>query len=230
MLRLHCPYFHVRIFLLQYLADSCDGPSGSDSGTKTVNRTLCLLQDFHSCLVSVDSRVSRVFKLLRHKDPGVFPGHFQGRIQTFLYTFSDISGVMDQDHFRSIMLHQLSPFFTYRIRHDDPGLIAPDSSHQSQTDPLVAAGGFHNDSVLFYEPFFFGVFYHVICSPGFNRTAYIQSFKFHKDLGASLLCHPIQTDQRRISHCFKNIMIDHFISHTFPKFMFQRVSRSCTHL
>ena len=30
------------------------------------------------------------------------------------------------------MLHQLSPFFTYRIRHDDPGLISPDSAHQSQ--------------------------------------------------------------------------------------------------
>ena len=124
-----------------------------------------------------------------------------------------------------------SPLFTYRIRHDDPGLIAPDSPHQGQADPLVAAGRFHNNGILFYKSFFFRVFYHVIGGPGFNRTAYIQSFKFHK---GSARCLPLSSGSDGSEEYFPlpQEYYDRslYLHRPFQKFIFQRVPGSYTHL
>lgn len=77
-------------------------------------------------------------KLLGHIDIGVFAAISVASSITSGDAGSDISVVMDQDHFRSVALHQFSPLFADGIRHDDLCLISFHRSDQGKADALIA--------------------------------------------------------------------------------------------
>ena len=109
---------------------------------------------------------------------------------------------MDQDHLGAVVLHQFPALFADRIRHDDLRLIAAHGPHQSQTDPLVAAGGLHDDRILVDQPLFFRFTDHIVRGPRLDGAAHVQPLELDQDLRAVLFHHAVQADQRRISHCF----------------------------
>src|SRR5699024_7881007 len=187
----------------------------SNSGTETVDGAVRLLQDLKRRTGSVDRRVGGILELLRNENPRVFFCHTKRSVQALLDTGADIAGVMAQDHLRAVMADQFPPFLADGVRHDDLRLIPPYRAYQRKADPLIAACGFHDDRIFMDQALFLRVPDHIVSGPCLDGSAYIKAFEFHQNLGAAFFRHTFQTDQRRMSHRLKNIIINHYRSHTF---------------
>ena len=116
---------------------------------------------------------------------------------------------MNQDHFCAVMFDELAAFFADGIRHDDDCLIAADSTDECEADALIAAGRLNDNRIRFDPAFLFSFQDHVVSGSGFDGTADIESFKFHKNLRIARLVHAVEPDHRGMSHCFQNILINH---------------------
>ena len=99
---------------------------------------------------AVNCRIVRIDKLLGNKYPGIFLLHLGCDLHTLCDTCADIPFVMHQHQLRAIMGNQFPPLFTDRIRHNDAHLIPFYRPHQGDPNPLVAAGGLHQNSIRAY--------------------------------------------------------------------------------
>ena len=177
-----------------------------------MNRFSRLLQDLTPGLLSVRLAVGFIGKLLRNKDSWVILFHLKRSLHTFFNACADISLIMDQDHFCSIVLHQFSSLFTNRVRHNDFCLVPFYCPDQSQANSLVAAGWFHDNRIRADLPFLFCCLDHIQRSPGLDRTSHIHCLKFHQHLCILRAGHTVQPDQRRIPYCFQNVMVYHILT------------------
>ena len=154
--------------------------------------------------------IGHILKLLRNIDPGIRFLHLQRSTNTSLYTFPDIALIVDQFHLSPIILHQLPAFLTDRIRHNDHCMVSPDRTNKRKPNPLISTGRFHNNRILLNLPLLFRIQNHIPGRSRLHRTANIQRLKLHQNLCTVFICHPVQPNHRRISHCLKYIIIYHF--------------------
>ena len=77
-----------------------------------MHRAFHLLQNLHRRMVFMDERIVWIGKLLGHKDSGIFLLHAERCFQALINTFSDISVIVYQYHFRPVLLYQLPALFT----------------------------------------------------------------------------------------------------------------------
>ncbi len=194
MFRLYRPDFHIRILLFDGFSYSGNGTAGADAGTESMDGAVCLLQNLNSGPGTVHCRIGGIFKLLRYKHSWIFSGHGESFLEALFDTCANIPGVMNQNHLCSVMFHQLTSFFTDRIRHNNFCLISPYCSYQRQANALIAAGGLHNNGIFFNQAFFFRILYHIVSGSCLDGTSHIQPFKFHQHLSAFRLCHVVQTN------------------------------------
>ena len=94
-------------------------------------------------------------------------------LQTFIDTFTNVVIIVDQYQFCAIVIDQLAPFFTDRIRHDDDRPITLYSSYQSKSDALISTGRLDDDRVLINDALFLCVADHIISGSRFDRTAHV---------------------------------------------------------
>ena len=118
-------------------------------------------------------RVCRINKLLRYKNVRIFFCHSHSSLQTFIDTFTNVVIIVDQYQFCTIVIDQLAPFFTDRIRHDNDRPIPLYSSYQSKTDALISTGRLDDDRVLINDALFLCVADHIISGSRFDRTAHV---------------------------------------------------------
>ena len=116
---------------------------------------------------------------------------------------------MDEDDFGAVMAHQLAALLADRIRHDDDGLIAANSTDECEADALVAAGRLDDDGIRADQAFFLCFSDHIVRCTRFNRATDVQSFKFDEDICAVRRRHMVQPDDRRMSHGFEYVVINH---------------------
>ena len=113
ILRLNCPYQHIRILRFQRFADTGDGTACSDSGAETVDFLGSLFKHFKRRVVLVSVDIINIRKLLRYKDVLILFSHFQCCIKALLNTSADIAVIMNQDNFCAVVLNEFTAFFTY---------------------------------------------------------------------------------------------------------------------
>ena len=113
------------------------------------------------------------------------------------------------------MLHKQSAFAADGIRHNDNGAVTADCAHQSKTDALIAAGGFHNDGIRSDDSAPLCVKNHVKGGSGLNGTANVESFVFNQNFCPVRITHFLQPDHRRVTDCFQHVVINHEGNHSF---------------
>ena len=126
-----------------------------------MNGRIHLFKDFSCRFCTLNCGVGGIFKLLRHKHIRVFRFHLHCKRQTFLYAGSDVSRIVNENDFRSVMADKLAPFLADRIGHNNFYLVSPDRSDKSKPYALIAACRLDYHGVGIYKPLFFGVTYHI---------------------------------------------------------------------
>ena len=200
--RLNRPDLNVRILCFEHLPDTGDCSTGSDPRTETIDLSRNLLHDLQSGMIFVCLHIVDIGKLLRHKDTRIFLLHAQRRLQALINAGTDISGVVDQFDIRSIVAHKFSAFLTHGIRHDDHRMITADRSDQCQTDSLITTCWLNDNRVFLDQSFPLCCKNHLVRCTGLDRSADIDSFKFHINIRTVLIHHALQLYHRRVSHCF----------------------------
>ena len=119
---------------------------------------------------------------------------------------------MDQADFRAVVTNQLGPFLADRIRHDDDRPVSLDRSDQGQSDPLVSAGGLHNNRVGSDNAVLLSLLDHIESCPGLDRPSDIKAFHLDQHTGASRLGHALQLDHGCISDSLQNVFVNHGVS------------------
>ena len=136
--------------------------------------------------------------------------HAQSDLNTFIDAGADITVVMHEHDLGTVMTHQLSPFFTHRVRHDNDRLIAADCTDQCKTNSLVSARRLDDNGIFIYYSGFFSRQDHVKCRSGLDRSSDIQSLKFHIDFSAVFWSNMIEPYQWCPAHRFKYISAEHW--------------------
>ena len=208
ILRLYRPDLHVRISLLQHLADAGEGAAGADAAAIAVDRPANLVNDLQGRGLLVGQRVVGVFKLLGHEHLRVLRLHPQGAVQALLDALADIPGVVDQLDLGPVVAHQLAALLADGIGHDDDGPVALHRAHEGQTDALVAAGGLHDDAVLVNQPCPFGGLDHVQGRAGLDGASHVQGLHLYQDLSAARPGHAVQPHHGGVADGFEYVLTD----------------------
>ena len=160
-------------------------------------------------LFTLNGGICGIFKLLRNKYTGVLGFHFECKIEAFLNAEPDIACIMNKHYPCTVMVYKLSALLAYGVGHYYNGFVALYSTYESKSYALVTAGGLNNNGVGLYKSLFFCIADHVVSGSGFDGTAYIETFEFYKDVCASLFAQLIKSDNGRIAHGIKNIVVYH---------------------
>ena len=181
-----------------------------------MDRAADLLQNLLRSVADVRIFVVRVGKLLRDKDLGVSLTHAQGGLQTFFDALADVAVVMHKAHFRSVVVHELAPLETHRVRHDDDRFVTLDGADQRKADALVAAGGLHDHGVRAQKPGFLSLLDHVERRAAFDGAAHVQGFHLYQNFGAVGSGQFMETDHRGMPHGLEDVVVNHIpvTSHT----------------
>ena len=151
-----------------------------------------LFQKLLRRIFAVHLWIGRIIKLTGHKNIRVICCHIICHPLAFVDTVSDIPRIMHEDDLSPIMLHQHSPLFGNRIRHNDLYLISLYRSTKCKADALVAAGRLYDHgSPRRDKLFLLCIFQHVQSSPRLDRAAHIQTLKFDKYFCAAFRDHMI---------------------------------------
>ena len=134
-------------------------------------------------VLTLGPEIIKVGELVRHIDVRVFCRHLMGKVNAVANALADIILIVNENDFRAVLLHQLSPLLTDGVGHDDDHPVALHRAHKGQADALVAAGGFHDDGAFMDIAPLLCLFYHIKSSPGLDGAAHIQSLKLDQNLG-----------------------------------------------
>ena len=132
---------HRRDDPFQIMADAAQGASRTDAGEEYIDLAVCVLKDFRARRFFMDPGIDGVGKLAGDEGMRDFPGQFLCLFDGAghaLITFS-------QDDFRSVGRHEVPPFDTHRIGHDENGPVSLGGSGSSQADSRIATGRFDED-------------------------------------------------------------------------------------
>ena len=130
MLRLHGVDLHVRIFLLQHLADAGDGTAGADTGTEAVDGPVHLSKNLFRRILALGPEIVKVGELVRHIDIRVFCRHLMGQLNAVADALADVVIVVDENHLGAVLLHQFSSLLADGVRHDDDHPVALHRPHK----------------------------------------------------------------------------------------------------
>ena len=205
----------------QDCTDPGDGTAGADPGAEGVDRTVHLGNDLLTGIFQMDSGVVHVGELIRHIDIGIFFRHFSGERDALIDTVTDVSGIMDELHFRSVLMHQKPPLMADGVRHDNNHTVAFYGAHQSKTDALIAGGGLHDNRTFMQFTACFRLIDHIQCDPCLDGAADIHTLKFYQHTGVVRAGHAVELDHRSVAHRFQNIRINHissFVSSKVPDY------------
>ena len=125
------------------------------------------------------------------------------------YALSDVAVIMDEYDLSAVVFNELAAFFAHGIRHYDDRLVAPYSADECQTDTLIPACRFDDDSIFIYPAFFFGIFYHIESCSGLDRSADVKTFKLYKYFRIAFFVYAVKPYHRCMTDCFKYIIIYH---------------------
>ena len=176
---------------------------------EAVDRPGRLLHDLERRAVAVRRRVRRVGELLGHENLRILLRHALGDGATLGDGVADVARVVHEDHLRAVVPHELAPLLAHAVGHHDHGLVAPDSAHEREADALVAARRLDDDGVRIEHPARLGVADHVVGRARLDGAAHVERLEFHQNLGAVRVGHTVQADQRRLSHRFQYVVVNH---------------------
>ena len=202
----HRPDQRIGICFLKCLADAGYCSACSDAGAETVDLTSRLREDLPCGLRILSLNIGRILELLRNKHLTVLRCQLFSLDPAVIDTFADVSVVVDEYYFRTIMLNELTPLDADRIRHDDDRAVSSDGTDEGKSYALVAAGGFHDYAVRMKPALLLCAEDHVVCRARLDGTSDIKAFVFDEDLRRVRSGHAVKSYQRGIAKCFENVI------------------------
>ena len=174
-----------------------------------MDRSVYLSKDLMSGIPSLSHVVVRIGELLRYENIRILLLHSECGLKALLYALTDITVIMDQQDFRTIVADELAPFLTYGIRHYYYRPVSAHSADKCKTYSLVAAGRFDYHGIRADFACQFSLPDHIPRCTCLDRTAYVEAFEFYQHLSVTGLIHMIQADHRSVSDRLKDIIVYH---------------------
>ena len=207
-LRIDTDDLNFRILLFQIFAHTTDGAAGSHAANEMSDFTFGIFPNFWTCGVVVCFRIGWVVVLIRVVGIGNFAGQLFRNAIVAARVFGLDSRRAD-DHFRAKGLEQIHFFLGLLIGRGEYAFVATNCRDQRQAHAGVSAGAFNDRAAGLQQAFFLGLVNHADADAVFHGPTRIQHFRLHPDLGLQVLGDAVQTNQRRPSHSFQNIVTAH---------------------
>ena len=155
--------------------------------------------------------VRGIGELLRHEHMRILLRHALGDGAAFRDGVADVARIVHEDHFGTVVAHELAPLFAHAVRHHDHGLVASHGTHQRETDALIAACRLHDGRVRREQTARFGVADHVVGGTRLDGAAHVEGFELHQHLSHVWRDHAVEPHQRGVAHCVQYRVADHLV-------------------